>query len=84
MYKQDEKSDVSNYRPVAILSPLCKVLEKNLKERISNYLDKINFFTKYQFGFRPNRSTEHAVAASLLEINDCLDADFHVATVLTL
>ena len=28
-----------------------------------------------------NRSTEQAVAAFLLEINDCLDDDFHAATV---
>ena len=81
LYKQGDKSDVSNYRPIAILSPLSKVFEKILKERISSYLDKINFFTKYQFGFRANRSTEHAVAALSLEINYCLDDDFHVATV---
>ena len=81
LYKQGDKSDVSNYRPIAILSPLSKVFEKILKERISSYLDKINFFTKYQFGFRANRSTEQAVAALLLEINDCLDDYFHVATV---
>ena len=57
------------------------MFEKISKERISSYLDKINFFTKYQFGFRANRSTEHAIAALLLEIDDCLDDDFHVATV---
>ena len=57
------------------------MFEKILKERISSYLDKISFFTKYQFGFRANRSTEQAVAALLLEINDYLDDDFHVATV---
>ena len=57
------------------------MFEKILKERISSYLDKISFFTKYQFGFRVNRLTEQAVAALLLEINDYLDDDFHVATV---
>ena len=46
------------------------MFEKILKERISSYLVKINFFTKYQFGFRANRSTENAVAALSLEIND--------------
>ena len=81
MYKQGDKSDVSNYHPIAILSPLSKVFEKIFKERISSYLDKINFFTKYQFGFRANHSTDQAVPALLLEINDCLDDDFHMATV---
>ena len=81
LYKQGDESDLSNYRPIAILSPLSKVFEKISKERISSYFDKINFFTKYQFGFRANRSTEQAVAALLLEINDCSDDDFHVATV---
>ena len=81
LYKQGDKSDVSNHRPIAILSPLSKVFEKIIKERISSYLDKINFFIKYQFGFRANRSTEQALAALLLEINDCLDDDFYVTTV---
>ena len=81
LYKHGDKSDLSNYRLIAILSPLSKVFETNLKERISSYLDKINFFAKYQFGFRANRSTEHAVTALLFEINHCLDDDFHVATV---
>ena len=83
MYRQGDKSDVRNYRPIAILLPLSKVFEKFFKERISSYLDKINFFTKYEFGFRANRSTKHAVASLLLEINDCLDDDIHVATVFT-
>ena len=80
-YKQGDKFDVSNYCPIAILSLLSKVLEKKLKERNSSYLDKINFFMKYQFGFRANRSAEHAVAALLLEKNDCIDDDFHVSIV---
>ena len=58
-----------------------KCLKKLKKKRISSYLDKINFFTKYQFGFKGICSTEHAVTALLLEINDSLDDDFHVATV---
>ena len=38
-------------------------------------------FNKYQFAFRANLLTEHAVAALSLEINDCLYDDFHVITV---
>ena len=57
------------------------MFENILKERISSNLDTINFFTKCQFGFSTNRSTEHAVAALLIEIIDCLDDNFYVATV---
>lgn len=81
LHKKGDKSDTNNYRPIAILSPLSKVLEKILKGRITNYLDKINFFTKHQFGFRAGHSTEQAVAALVLEINDCLDSNYHVSTV---
>ena len=77
MYKQGDKSHVSNYHPIAILSALSKVFKINLKERISSYLNKINFSTKYQFRFRANHLTKHTVAALLLEIND----GFHVVTV---
>ena len=39
-YKKGDKTNVDNYRPIAILSPLSKILEKLFHKRILSYLDK--------------------------------------------
>ena len=52
---------VNNYRPISILSPINKIFEKILYSRLIKYIDKSNILYKYQFGFRKNHSTEHAL-----------------------
>ena len=42
------------------------IFEKMLYARLINYIDKFQLLYKYQFGFRKNHSTEHA----LIEITD--------------
>ena len=65
--------------PIAILFPISKVLEKIIRKRIVSYFGKRNLFTKNQFGFRSGHSTEQAIAAPILEINDSLNDDNHVS-----
>ena len=50
-----------NYRPVAILSPLSKILEKVVYEHIYNYFDKNNLFHSSLHGYRKSRSTMTAL-----------------------
>ena len=50
-----------NYRPVAILSPLSKVLERAVFEQIYNYFDRNNLFHESLHGYRTNRSTTTAL-----------------------
>ena len=66
VFKKGEAQDPNNYRPIALLSPLAKVFEKIMKYRLTSFLEKINFFSKFQFGFLKERSTEDAVAATHL------------------
>ena len=46
------KSELSNYRPISILSFFNKCFEKILHKRFADYWEKNNLFHKYQFGFR--------------------------------
>ena len=55
-----------NYRPVAILSPLSKVLEKVIYEQVYNYFTKFSLFHPNLHGYRKNRSTQTA----LLQVYD--------------
>ena len=50
-----------NYRPVAILSPLSKVLEKAMYEVIHSYFERNNLFHPSLHGYRRDRSTMTAL-----------------------
>ena len=68
MYKGGDAKDPSNYRPIATLSPFCKVLERLVYDQLYSFIDKHQILYKYQFGFRKGYSTEQAI----LEITDNL------------
>ena len=80
IHKKGDKTDISNYHPIALLSPISKILEIIIQKRIVKYFDKRNLFTKNQFGFRSGYSTEQAIAAKILEINNLLNNDNCVST----
>jgi hypothetical protein len=48
---------VENYRPISLISTLCKVLEKIINSRLIWHLEVSNKFNKEQCGFRKNHST---------------------------
>lgn len=73
VYKSGCRDDVSNYRPISVLTALSKVLEKIINKRLTNYLNKINFLSKSQYGFRQNISTEDAVTALTTHIVENVD-----------
>ena len=52
-----DKSDPSNYRPIALTSCLCKVVERVINGRLVWYLEKNKLITNMQSGFRKRRST---------------------------
>ena len=61
-------TDPGNYRPIAVLSPFTKILERLIYNQLNHFLEKQNILFKHQFGFRKNYSTEQAI----LELTDNL------------
>ena len=61
MYKGDDPSDPSNYRPMSILPVLAKLLEKLVCNRLLNFLDKDYTLYQFQYGFRPKHKTNVAL-----------------------
>ena len=57
IYKSGLKSQVQNYRPIALLSPFSKVIEKLLKVRILSFLNRNNVLYARQSGFRSKHTT---------------------------
>ena len=57
-----DTSDPSNYRPVALTSCICKVMERMINSRLVWYLERNKLISPMQCGFRKQRSTtDHLV-----------------------
>ena len=61
LHKKDSKLQAKNYRPVAILSPFSKILEKIAYEQIYNYFTRNKLFHPDLHGYRQHRSTQTAL-----------------------
>ena len=61
IHKKQSPMEQQNYRPVSILSPLSKVIERVIYEQIYDYFSKNRIFHPNLMGFRKNRSTMTAL-----------------------
>ena len=57
IHKKDEKSLVSNYRPVSLLCTIGKVMERCVYKYVYNFLRDNSFISPLQSGFTPGDST---------------------------
>lgn len=46
-----------NYRPIALTSNICKIMEKMINERLTYHVESRGHLSKYQSGFRKGRNT---------------------------
>jgi hypothetical protein len=63
IYKNKEKNDITNYRPISLLSFISKVLEKTYHKRLYPFFQSTSLFCSNQFGFRKNHNTIDAVTS---------------------
>ena len=73
IFKSGEKGDLSNYRPISIISTIAKVFGRLVYDQFYTYLTSNRLINSYQSGFRPTYST----LTSLLEStnNWCVNID---------
>ena len=57
VYKKDDPSCVSSYRPISLLNTIGKVLEKVIHEHVFNFFRDHNILTPLRSGFVPQDST---------------------------
>ena len=68
IYKSGSVDDPNNFRPISILSVLCKPFEKHINYHLSNFFERSKFFHPCQSAFRKGHSCETA----LLNITESL------------
>ena len=73
IFKSGNKESIENYRPISILSVFTKVFEKIMYKHLINFVDKNEIIYKYQFGFRRQHSTNHAVITLVEKNTNALD-----------
>ena len=56
IHKKGDRTDPSNYRPVSLISQVCKVLESLVRDHIIEHLSKNDILRDEQHGFREGRS----------------------------
>lgn len=78
IYKQGSHLDYSNYRPIAILSVVNKIMEKVMMQQISEFLEHNKIISDTQHGFRKGRSTSTALAQFADDVNESLNSGMQV------
>ena len=73
IYKKDDPTQVTNYRPISLLPVLSKVIEKTIAKQLSGYFEDNKLFNQNQYSFRPGHSTEHAALELVDKITSQMD-----------
>ena len=68
VFKKGDKQDISNYRPISLLTSFSKVVEKIIYARLHAHIVTNNILVQEQYGFRTKTSTEHAAFALINSI----------------
>ena len=60
-YKKCDRTRCENYRPISLLSNVSKIFEHIMYSRLEDFLKSTDVLYKFQFGFRKQYSTNHAL-----------------------
>ena len=61
VFKAEDPTEFSNYRPVSVLPVLSQIFEKVIRSRLIRFLDKNKVLIPGQYGFRSGHSTAMAI-----------------------
>ena len=57
LFKNNDNTNIINYRPIALLPQISKIFEKIIYNRLSNFIIKHTIINKNQYGFIPKSNT---------------------------
>jgi hypothetical protein len=68
IFKDGNRTNIDNYRPIALLPVFSKIIEKIVLNQVLEYFEGNRLFCKSQFGFRKRRNTKMAAFELITEI----------------
>ena len=74
IFKSGDKTLVSNYRPISVLSFFSKIFETILYNQLIEVIEKHDLLYKFQFCFRKQFSTSHAIISLVDKIHEALNS----------
>jgi hypothetical protein len=74
LFKKGDKLDISEYRPISLLTAFSKVLEKAKNIQLLEHLNKNNVLVEEKFGFRTKSSADKAIYKLTNEILKALNS----------
>ena len=81
IFKKDDNSAETNYRPISVLPNLNKTYQRFMQNQMYSYLNQI--FSKYQCGFRKGYNAQHCLMAMIEKWRKFLDIGGHAGALLT-
>lgn len=81
IFKQGDQNDIQNYRPIAIIPVLAKIVEKAILSRMVNFAESCRLLTNYQNAYIQGRSTTRAIYMMIRTITISLSEKKEVAGV---
>ena len=81
VFKKDDPTKISNYRPISLLPSISKILERLVYTRLESFLSVNNILNPSQFGFRKKFSTDLAIAHLLDKITSAFAKKEHVIAI---
>ena len=73
IHKGGSTEELSNYRPIPLLSIFDKIIEELMHKRLYDFLQEHNVVFQNQFWFRKNNSTTFALLEITEKINETID-----------
>ena len=80
-FKKGDKLDVKNDSPMSLISNISKIIEKLIHKRLHSFLEHNDIFYSFQFGFRDNHSTNHALIEMTDQIKEACDCGLYACGV---
>ena len=81
IFKEGNKELCINWRPISITPCTSKLIEKLVKKRLLSFLSKNKILTDFQFGYRTNHSTTHAILNISDNILNNFDKKIHTVSI---
>lgn len=81
IFKGGDHREPDNYRPIAILSVIDKIIERFVNNQIVNFYEVNNIYNDTQYGFRKKRSTVQLLSKMTDKINNHRNNRHHVVII---